>query len=275
VNELSGSDVLLTGVPRGGTTLTCELLNLVPDTVALDEPMQPARLEPDPERVCEAVRSFCEQTRLSLLERREAVTKHVSGRVAGTKLSAVRGRDRRERLATRGVATFEKPLSRNFVLVVKHPAMFTAYLEPLAASFPVFAVVRHPLPVLASWQTVPFGHRDGHMPVAERLDPALHERLDAVPDAAARQLVLLDWLYARYEHLPQERIIRYENIIDSGGGALAVVTPHARRLHRPLESRNRSYDAAAMRELAERLLGSNGAYWRFYDRSSPTKLLKP
>ena len=33
------NDVVITGLPRGGTTLACELLNAVENTVALDEPM--------------------------------------------------------------------------------------------------------------------------------------------------------------------------------------------------------------------------------------------
>lgn len=36
--------VLVTGLPRSGTTLTCELLNQVPATLALDEPMRGAAL---------------------------------------------------------------------------------------------------------------------------------------------------------------------------------------------------------------------------------------
>ena len=36
--------MLLTGLPRGGTTLACELLNHLPDVRALDEPMDPNRL---------------------------------------------------------------------------------------------------------------------------------------------------------------------------------------------------------------------------------------
>jgi hypothetical protein len=37
---MSENDVVLTGLPRSGTTLTCHLLNKLPDTVALHEPMQ-------------------------------------------------------------------------------------------------------------------------------------------------------------------------------------------------------------------------------------------
>jgi len=37
-------DIILTGIARSGTTLTCALLNKLPQTVALHEPMNPAEL---------------------------------------------------------------------------------------------------------------------------------------------------------------------------------------------------------------------------------------
>jgi hypothetical protein len=41
--------VLITGTPRSGTTLVCHLLNQLPDTVALNEPMQPRHFNDEPD----------------------------------------------------------------------------------------------------------------------------------------------------------------------------------------------------------------------------------
>jgi len=68
------------------------------------------------------------------------------------------------------------------------------------------------------------------------------------------------------------RIVRYEDVITSGGAALASITPKARTLDVQLENKNRSYDVATMRGLGERLVASEGAYWRFYSRSSVAEL---
>src|SRR5262249_60537406 len=97
-----------------------------------------------------------------------------------------------------------------------------------------YAVVRHPLAVLASWQTVPFPYRYGRMPGAERFDGDLRRRLWATEDRVDRQLLLLDWLFARYEQLPQKNVVRYEDIVSPEGGALAAVNEPARALHPPL-----------------------------------------
>jgi hypothetical protein len=37
--ESQRANVVLTGLPRSGTTLVCRLLNKLPDTVALHEPL--------------------------------------------------------------------------------------------------------------------------------------------------------------------------------------------------------------------------------------------
>jgi hypothetical protein len=192
--------------------------------------------------------------------------RHVGGRVDGGKLSDARRDSPRVWLAEHGSITVTKSLSNDFLLAIKHPAMFTACLGPLARHFTVYAVMRHPLAVLASWQTVPFPYRYGRMPGAERFDEDLRRRLWATEDRVDRQLLLLDWLFARYEQLPERNIVRYEDVVCSGGSALATVTEAARALDRPLENRNRWYDPAQTRELGERLLASEGAYWRFYSR---------
>lgn len=40
---MNDNDIILTGVPRSGTTLACLLLSKLPDVVALNEPMRTAR----------------------------------------------------------------------------------------------------------------------------------------------------------------------------------------------------------------------------------------
>jgi hypothetical protein len=267
-------DVLITGIPRSGTTLTCQLLNLLPDTVALDEPMETKLLQIAPEDVPAVVRSFCEEMRESLLARQRAVTKHVQGAVSAARFSAVLAANGlRKPLDERGEISFAKPLSPNFLLAVKHPAVFTAHAQVLSQSFPLFAVVRNPLPVLASWQTVAVPVQQGHLHAAERIDTRLRARLETIEDRLDRQLALLDWLFGQYaQHVAPERILRYEEIVESGGRALRAIAPAAEELAEPLASRNASYGRGRLRKLGERLLASEGAYWRFYDRLSVERI---
>jgi hypothetical protein len=70
--------------------------------------------------------------------------------------------------------------------------MFTALLPILAQRFPVFAMVRNPLAVLASWNSVDIPAKQGRVPKAEIYDQDLVHRMSSIDDRLDRQLSLLD-----------------------------------------------------------------------------------
>lgn len=289
--------MLITGLPRSGTTLTCELLDRLPDTVALDEPMDreqflqdavhvsrrgalrraPTTSMVDLDKVADNIVAFMQSSRRSLLNDGTAWSKHVGGRVRGAKVSDARGGDGlRQKLAERGRIAVDKELSPAFLLAAKHNSGFMAVLEQLTRRLPVFAVVRNPLATLASWSTVPFPVHDGHASLAEAIDHSLTERLAALPDRVDRQLSLMDWFFERIDRcLPARSIIRYEDLIATNGTVLRAVTPRAGALDQSLSSRNVHASGAgtSVPVLAERLLASSGAYWRLYGREEVEGLL--
>jgi hypothetical protein len=276
---LSENTILLTGVARSGTTLVCELLNQLPETVALDEPMDMAFLTEPPGHAatCERIAGFLDEMRESIITRGTAISWQVNGRVSAGKFAdEYDDAGVRAELHSRAEIQIEKPLSRGFLLVAKHPASFTALLEALSQRFEVYAVIRNPLAVLSSWQTIPFRIRDGRHFTAERIDPGLAEGLAGLEDRLDRQFYLLSWFFEKYRTtLPESRIIRYESIVRSPGNALSVMTERAQAIDQPLENRNRSaiYDRRDMRLLGERLLRTDGPYWSFYTKESVEELL--
>src|SRR2546428_161661 len=76
-------NVLITGTPRSGTTLLCSLLNKLPDTVALHEPMNVWEFPncADANAIAEVIEAFCTETRKSLHEHGYAMSKHVGGHI--------------------------------------------------------------------------------------------------------------------------------------------------------------------------------------------------
>jgi len=277
---MKARNIVLTGVPRSGTTLTCHLLNTLADTVALHEPM----FVKDMGRVsghgavCRQVERFFEETRASLLAQGVAPSKVVEGHVPD---NSVGGRtstsELRRSRANRGTIKVEKPLTDRFTLCVKHPSAFTAMLDALANRLPCYAIIRNPLSVLASWNSVQFPVQRGHAPAAERLDQKLRETLAGLEDCLDRQLHLLSWFFGKYASvLPREHVVPYEKIVATGGAALAVITPEAAALCEKLECRNRNhlYDQELMPVLARKLLASDGAYWKFYSKQSVTELFE-
>ena len=89
------NDIMLTGLPRSGTTLVCHLLNKLPDTVALAEPMKVGRFAKLPTRraILDAIVGFAAQQRESLLTRGMAFSKHHEGSVPDNFYEAARGAD--------------------------------------------------------------------------------------------------------------------------------------------------------------------------------------
>ncbi len=267
--------------------MACELLNSLPDVCALDEPMDPNQLlrdataddgaSVDGARIQAAIAQFAAQQRRSIFERGMALTLHVDGRVLGARVSDARDAEGlRVPLGTRSEIAVEPPASKDFTLVIKHPVAFTALLSILLERFEVFAIVRNPLAVLASWESAPFLQREGRLGLRPVIAPELAARLEAIKDRLERQLTLLDWFFQSYASaLPRESVIRYEDLISTGGAALEPITAGAAGLGLPLRSRNTAdvYDRGHMRAVGRLLLDRDGAHQLFYTHDEINDLL--
>src|SRR4051812_46895636 len=96
------TNVLITGTPRSGTTLSCHLLNKLPQTVALNEPMRGSQFRASTE-VCDVVARFCAEQRASILEQGRALSKNVDGFVPDNPIGTHRtGSGLRERVVSQG-----------------------------------------------------------------------------------------------------------------------------------------------------------------------------
>jgi len=268
--ERASNDVLLTGLARSGTTLTVSLLNRLPGTIALHEPMDFDRYPLTRESALNDIADYLRRTRVELLQTGATVTRVVQSKEQSNPYSDQR-RDGRLRAEISPVQRhqFNKPLRDDFLLVVKHPLAFTALLDRLTGSYPVFALVRNPLSVLASWNSVEAPVASGRAPQAEKRDPELKRALDDEPDLLSRQLILLDWVCDRYERLlPPHAVIRYETVVATEGRALDVVTREARCLSEPLRAKNANalYDRSRIESWAAALDRRQGAWLAFYSQ---------
>lgn len=279
------TNIVLTGLPRSGTTLTCHMLNKLPNTVALHEPITYGRFDPkNQEAILDGIEKFYRRMRRMITNEKVAFSKEMEGQITNKsyqltseieRLRRAAGHIRQRRKDQK--VKIEKSLDREFTLIIKQPAMFSALLPILVKRFPCYALVRNPLAVLASWNSINRHTRNGHAPAAERYDEHLRVALDSIEDRSERQLWLLSWFFGRYrQELPEDHIIRYEEMVASGGASLSRINPAARSLNESLPSRNLNplYDREVMRILGRRLLDSEGAYWSFYTRESVEELLE-
>ncbi len=272
-NGLTEQNVILTGPPRSGTTLTCFLLNKLPETVALNEPMSRHHFR-SARSSLEEIEATFEAMRKSLLEMGTAKARQLDGSIPDNPFESLKGRPRNS-LVRYGEVRFEKMLSEDFLLLIKQCPAFTFLLPYLQDRYPCYAVVRNPLAILASWNSIATPISQGRLLVLETLSPLVEKRLSRMSDVLDRQIYLLSWFFEHYLTLPQDKILRYEKSISSGGKSLSLVTPFASHLAEPLRNRNQNplYDFSRMKVAGEKLLASQGAFWEFYSPSCVEKLL--
>jgi hypothetical protein len=282
VPEARDKNIVLTGPGRSGTTLTCFLLNKLPDTVALSEPIAPGKYAdrmPDYEAVADGIEEYYRNMRKMALTQGLVISKHSGGMVPDNSKGMKDGV--RQRIVDKGKISVRKELEPDFYLAIKQPGMFTALLPTLAKRFPSFAIIRNPLAIMLSTSTLQNTNKRRKTPSAKvTYDPQLGERLEENKregaDKIGQRLLRFHHAFERYQRsLPESHIIRYEDICSSRGKALKVIVPSAEGLDEPLENKNLNplYPRDKVLRFGERLLESEGAYWDFYSREDVEEIV--
>ena len=269
---------LITGLPRSGTTMVCYLLNKLPNSVALHEPLDVSLLKgaSDSEAI-DLINGCFQLQRAMILTSGTAISKSMGGRVPSNPPSDIREGGLRKRLLDGMTSTVDNVDSGFFDLYIKHPAAFSALLPTLSMNFRCFACIRNPLAVLLSWSTAMMSFTRGRAPSAERVDSDLARHLDATSDVLDRQLILLDFFFRRYADCYTVQVVRYEDVIASSGRAVAVINPKARLWNEPLVSRNQRevHNRDLAQRIADQLLDSDNACWTVYSREDVLRMLMP
>ena len=155
-------------------------------------------------------------------------------------------------------------------MVIKHNALFSALLEELVGAFEVYAVIRNPLAVLVSWQTVDLPVYSGHIPMGEMFDAELTSLLATKASTLDRQLVLLSWFFKRYDELIDlSHIIRYEELIASNGECLQTISKKPLEVETRLDAQTQvaRISAEQLTTLRDALLSSPNVAEPFYSSS--------
>lgn len=257
--------ILLTGIPRSGTTLCCYLLNQYHNTVALHEPIDPDLVSVSATRAQQVIRDFTLETRQRALASKALLSKQLEGAVPDNPVS-LRSDGSREESVTLGEIMLDKPVTEDFTLVVKHNALFAALSDGLKQDFEFYALVRNPLPVLASWCSVSLPVGDGRLPMGERFNTDLKEALLNEPDLLERQLIILSWFYERFRDVEPECVLTYEEIVQTNGGSLSRVTKQQRLESTPVTAqfKNSLLSPDELDRLASILIEREELYNGFY-----------
>ncbi len=105
--------------------------------------------------------------------------------------------------------------------------------------------------------------------MAEKLDEALHNQLMTAKSAFERQLFILIRYFTNIrEALPLSQVLRYEDIIETGGSVLSAICPEAKKLACQLSNlnANAAYDRAKVDLFTDELLHSSCNWAPFYSK---------
>jgi hypothetical protein len=221
----------------------------------------------DPGRAVDDILAFCSQTRLRILQTGAARSANLGGVIVDNTFEPPNGSKVQRQVQTEiGEIKVNKALEEDFQLFIKHPALFSALAPQLSQVIPLFAVIRHPLAVLASWQTVNMPVGRGRAPAAEVFCPDLTSKLDQAPDVLARQICLLRWLFQTYAQMPRANILTYEALVDNPASALEVMVSRPVSITLKIDrfEVGKRYEGVDLHRLARALLEIQSEVSAFY-----------
>lgn len=220
-----GGEVIITGIPRSGTSYLCARLNRVLDCVVINEP-------------AEIFAPLAEQAMPwgIPLYYRDLRSRILRGEAIENKLK--NGEFIEDTAVMDGLESYRPQVSRpDFLLATKNTLAYLARLPHLRRVMPdasIIACIRHPLDTIASWKST-FPHLKNaaveSLPVGNVDDPFLTEQqrqrlreISASDDEALRRALL--WRYLA-EILLDNRdrivLIRYEELVADPRAALSEI----------------------------------------------------
>jgi hypothetical protein len=200
-------NILITGIPRAGTTLAASRLDAEPDSICLNEPEWH---RPHPSlsagQFAQAIAKDMHDLRRKILEKEPIIDRRHADGTAPTNYYGP------------GMEIVNYPLVREgltpeFTLGIKHNGPYLSVLPELVAlkELEIFAVIRHPLPVIRSWRRLKLPVSEGRLPNAVAYWPEMKNICATRIDLLEKQVHMLDAMFARIDSQNEHIIIlRYE-----------------------------------------------------------------
>lgn len=189
------NDILLTGIPRAGTTLAAAYLDAQPNSVCLNEPdWQHPHASLDASGFAQAIKEDFAAVRKKILMREPVMDRRAPDGSALTNYYESGTKN-----AFEMVPLVRRDLTPLFTLGMKHNGPYLAVLPELVAldHFEIRAIIRHPLPVLRSWRRLSLPVSRGEMPNATPYWPEMRELTQSSIPLLEKQARMLELMFAR------------------------------------------------------------------------------
>ena len=209
-------NVIVTGIPRAGTTLTAALLDALPNSVCLNEPAwHNAKAAPHAEGFVQFIAQDFVRLRAMLLAKTPVPDRRGANGEAITNYFS-RANDGAMKSEFVDYPLVRSGLRSDFTLAIKHNGPYLAVLPELIASkqFKILAVIREPLAVISSWRRLQLPISRGDMPNAKPYWRELRMLIDTPMPLLEKQVRMYDLMRDRiHQHEADMTVIRYEELI--------------------------------------------------------------
>jgi hypothetical protein len=213
--EYPGPNLLITGIPRAGTTLLTALIDSSAGAVGLSEPDWTWQLK-DKAATAEEYADL-------VLEQLAKLRRYIVGGRPIRDRRGVQGKavtNYYDQGTNRATIALEQSVVRDvsnsqFLLAVKDNATFLSALPELAKrDVNLVAVIRDPAEVFASWRSVDIPISTGALPAGEKFWPALAGIRHKDVSLAEKHALFFDVICERlWQHRDRVTIIRYGELI--------------------------------------------------------------
>ncbi|WP_409305792.1 class I SAM-dependent methyltransferase [Peribacillus sp. SCS-155] len=258
-NEIKTNNLIVTGIPRSGTTLTTALIDSLENTICLSEPPWQGQIFKKTENISKLVKRLKKdfiKTRENIINKKpiedrrsesgNAVTNYIQYTDDG---KAVKNKHSNKFIL--------EAKDHDFLLGMKQNAQYSSILPALAEDdfFSIIAVVRHPIPTILSWQKVNFPISKGRLPGAELFWPEIKSISKSEEPLLIKQVRIFDLFCERYLSLGDRIcLIKYEQLLDSPA-ILEMITKKQYNAIIDLtnQNKNRHYDFQMVNQLKDHL----------------------
>jgi len=235
------SDYVVTGIPRSGTSLILSLLNSDENMMCFSEPpwIKLIRNNADNgDQLSQLLRHKISELRRDILESHSIEMVYQKNKNTPPDNYFKREVGGIKKTRNTEWVTFDSSKANNH-FVIKANAVFTAVLPSLikAGMWQIVPVIRDPLYVLMSWNSVPIASSKGRVAVVEKFSNDLKLIAQQKP-LLKRQVLLLDWYFKQYEIFESDDVLYYENLISNPLVEIKKFFPEAEIHLSKLKSKN-------------------------------------
>lgn len=214
-------NILITGIPRSGTSLVSSLVAKNCDSVVFSEPdwLKDIRLQSNHcKDFASNLSSMISTLRSNIINGRSLKLKYNNNTLSIPSNYYLRNNaddliiDKKET-----EVVFDKCYANN-PFYIKSNAQFTSCLKELIQTdkFKIFCIIRNPVSCIMSWRSLNIPVSHGRMKIAEKYSHTFRDKTKNLQNLMQKQVAIVDWhyqIYSKYaEHI---NIIKYEELVSS------------------------------------------------------------